>query len=462
MSQSTAEKFLENSSSKSFDTAHSDRIQRRNDKYTVAFENSKRKFYNLENTKKKANLIQWYAIENLDQHLVTFETNFIANGGQVRWANTIEEAQQEIWKIINDSDTSSIIKSKSTTLSEIELTNFLEKKKITVLESDLDDYISVLSNQRNNNNKSIPQPINLTDVGAVLQKKFDLPQDATADMVALKLRELLQSQYTNASISITGANFLIADTGSVALSENQGNERLITTFPKIHITVVGIEKVLPTLQDLTIFWPLLASHATGQNQTVYNTLLSGPRKEGETDGPEQMYVILLDNGRTDLLKKKEQRQALYCIQCGACLHACPVYKLVELDTSKPQQQTPLDALLLPHKKGMQDFKKTAHLSTLCGKCSEVCPVSIDINKLLLENRREAVAEKQTPSSEEKIWNTYTKVVKKRTWLDFFGGKFKNFILKNFFKKAWGEERALPEFTKKSFATQWKEEQKEKE
>lgn len=462
MPQSIADKFLEESSAKSFDLSHRDIITNNIDKYNAAFEKGKSKFHDLENSKKKANLIKWNVIENLDTYLSAFETNFTANGGKVLWANNAEEARQEIWKIIQNKKAKSVIKSKSMATEEIHLNDFLEKNGIEAIESDLGEYIIQLLGHKPYHFVTPAMHLSLDEIAKLFHEKFETPLDATAEELTMKARELLRDKYTTADIGITGANFLIAETGSIAITENEGNARLTTAFPKIHIAIVGIEKLIPTIKDLDLFWPLLASHGTGQNLTVYNTLLSGPRKEFETDGPEEMYVILLDNGRTDLLAKKEQRQGLYCIRCGACLNVCPIYQNIGGHTYETTYQGPIGSLISPHLSGMKEFKHLSNASTLCGKCTEVCPVSIDISKMLLLNRRDAVEEGLNPPSEEKIWNAYTKAVKKRSWIDFFGGGFKNFIARNFFKKAWGDKRELPKFAKKSFTQQWKEEQKHKE
>lgn len=462
MPQSPADKFIEESSNISIDMRHRKIIHNNIDKYQIAFEKGKSKFYNLENSKKKANLIKWKAIENLDRYLSEFESNFTKNGGKVIWANDAEEARQEIWKIIEKHGVESVIKSKSMATEEIELNDFLQKQGLAPVESDLGEYIIQLLGQKPYHFVTPAMNLSLSDIAKLFHEKYDTPLEATAEQLTLKARELLRDKYTAADLGITGANFLVADTGSIAITENEGNARLTTTFPKIHIAIVGLEKVIPSIQDLDLFWPLLASHGTGQNLTVYNTLLSGPRKENELDGPDEMYVILLDNGRTDLLEKKEQRQGLYCIRCGACLNACPIYQNIGGHTYGTTYQGPIGSLITPHLKGMKDFKHLSDASTLCGKCTEVCPVNIDIQKMLLLNRRDAVVEGLAPASETKVWNTYTKAVKKRKWLDFFGGKFKNFVIRFFFKKKWGNNRELPTFPPKSFTAQWKEQQKNKD
>lgn len=462
MPQNIATKFIKDSSAKSFDLRHREIISHNMAKYNASFEAGKLKFFNLENTKKKANLIKWRTIENLDRYLVDFEANFIANGGKVIWANDAEEARQEIWKIIERHNAKTVIKSKSMATEEIEINSFLKTKGIEPTESDLGEYIVQLLDQKPYHFVTPAMHLSLEQIAQLFHEKFGTPPDATAEQLTMKARELLREKFTSADVGITGANFVVADTGSIAITENEGNARLTTTFPKVHISVVGIEKVIPSITDLDLFWPLLASHGTGQHLTVYNTLLSGPRKENETDGPEDMYVILLDNGRTNVLEKKEQRQGLYCIRCGACLNVCPVYQNIGGHTYQTTYQGPIGSLISPHLQGMKDFKHLSYASSLCGKCTEVCPVGIDIQKMLLLNRRDAVQENLSTSAEQRFWKGFIFAIKKRKWMDLFGGKFKNFLMRNFFKKAWGENRELPHFPDKSFAKQWKEQQKNKD
>ncbi|MCS3556014.1 MULTISPECIES: LutB/LldF family L-lactate oxidation iron-sulfur protein [Sphingobacterium] len=462
MSVSSADKFLKESATKSFDSKHRDIINYNIDKYTIAFEKGKSKFVNLENSRLEANLTKWRAIENLDKYLLEFESKFIARGGKVIWANNAEEARQEIWKIMERNNAKSVIKSKSMASEEIELNHFLENKGIEALESDLGEFIIQLLDQKPYHIVTPAMHLSLADIAQLFNERFGTPLEATAEELTMKARELLREKYKTADIGISGANFLIADTGSIAITENEGNARLTTAFPKIHIAIVGIEKILPSINDLDLFWPLLATHGTGQNLTVYNTLLSGPRQAYESDGPEEMYVVLLDNGRTNLLAQKDQRQGLYCIRCGACLNVCPIYQNIGGHTYETTYQGPIGSLISPHLSGMKEFKHLSYASSLCGKCTEVCPVGIDIQRMLLLNRRDSVAEDLSPAIEKKAWKGFTYLIQRRKLIDLFGGKIKNFFISKFFKKTWGNNRQLPKIADKSFSKQWKEQQKNKD
>jgi L-lactate dehydrogenase complex protein LldF len=395
-------------------------------------------------------------MENLDKLLPEFESNFQKKGGKVIWANDIEEAQNEILQIIRKAGAKTVIKSKSMATEEIHLNEFLEKNHIETLESDLGEYIVQLLGQKPYHIVTPAMHLSKEDIAKLFNEKFNTPLDSTPEQLTMKARELLREKYTSYDVGISGGNFLIADSGSIALTENEGNARLTTTFPKIHIAIVGIEKIIPTINDLDLFWPLLSSHGTGQNLTVYNTILGGPRQGNETDGPEEMYVILLDNGRTNLLAQKDQRQALYCIRCGACLNACPVYKNIGGHTYETTYSGPIGSIITPHMAGMKEFKHLSYASSLCGKCTEVCPVKIDIHKMLLLNRRDSVEQGLSPFSEKMGWKGWKIGMLKRKTMDMMGGKFKNLMLRNFFKKSWGKHRELPEVAEKSFSEQWKE------
>lgn len=425
------------------------------DKYDAAVEAGLTQFHHIENAKRRAHLIKWKVMENLDKLLPEFEANFVRKGGKVIWANDAQEARDEIWKIIEKVGARTVVKSKSMTTEEIELNAFLEKKGIRTVETDLGEYIVQLLGQKPYHIVTPAMHLSLQDIAALFHEHFGTPADASAQQLTLKARELLREQFLTADIGITGGNFLIADTGSVAITENEGNARLSTTFPKIHIAIVGIEKIIPSLTDLDLFWPMLATHGTGQRMTVYNTVIGGPRREEEPDGPEEMYVVLLDNGRSDLLAQKEQRQGLYCIRCGACLNGCPIYKNIGGHAYDTTYSGPIGSLITPHLRGMAEFKHLSYASSLCGKCSEVCPVRIDIHRMLLLNRRDAVANGITTRTEKIMWKGFTLAMTRRRLVDFFDGRLKNLLLRLFFKRSWGKRRTLPRIAKKSFSETWK-------
>jgi len=456
----TAEDFIANAEVKAFDLKHRTIINHNIGKYDAAVARGISRLTNLENAKRKAHVIKWKVMENLDKLLPEFEANFQRRGGKVIWANDAEEAQKEILNIIQKAGAKTVVKSKSMVTEEIHLNEFLTENNIESLETDLGEYIVQLLGQKPYHIVTPAMHLSKEDIAKLFNERFGTPIDATPEQLTLKARELLRAKYVHADVGITGANFLIADSGSIAITENEGNARLCTTFPKIHIAIVGIEKMIPSIADLDLFWPLLSTHGTGQNLTVYNTILSGPRQPNETDGPEEMYVILLDNGRTNLLSQKDQRQALYCIRCGACLNACPVYKNIGGHTYETTYSGPIGSIITPHMQGMDDFKHLSYASSLCGKCSEVCPVKIDLHKLLLLNRRDSVKENLNPIKEHWGWALWKRGMLSRKLTDYFGGSTKNFLLRFLFKGTWGHLREMPKVAPKSFSQQWQEKNKE--
>jgi L-lactate dehydrogenase complex protein LldF len=451
-----AEEFLTDAENKAFDTDHRRIINYNIGKYDTAVARGLSRIINMDNAKRRGHVIKWKMMENLDKVLPEFEANFQKRGGKVIWANDAAEANREVLNILKRVNAKTIVKSKSMVTEEIHLNEFLESNNIESIETDLGEYIVQLLGQRPYHIVTPAMHLSKEDIAKLFNERFGTPIDATPEQLTLKARELMREKYLQADVGITGGNFLIADTGSVAISENEGNARLTTSFPKIHIAIVGIEKIIPSITDLDLFWPMLAGHGTGQNLTVYNTILSGPRQPNETDGPDEMYVILLDNGRTNLLAQKDQRQGLYCIRCGACLNACPVYKNIGGHTYNTPYSGPIGSIITPHMAGMKEFKHLSYASSLCGKCTEVCPVKIDIHKMLLLNRRDAVDSGFVTSAEKWGWKMWTRGMLSRKTEDFFGGKMKNFFLKTFFKKTWGHYKQLPDVAEKSFAKQWEE------
>jgi L-lactate dehydrogenase complex protein LldF len=213
-------------------------------------------------------------------------------------------------------------------------------------------------------------------------------------------RRVLREKYIRADIGLTGANFDIAETGMISITENEGNARLTAALPKTMISLLGIEKILPRLEDLALFLPMLATMGTGQALTCYNSLYGGPRQPGEPDGPEEFHVVLLDNRRTELLADGEQRDALHCIRCGACLNVCPIFRNVGGHTYHTTYSGPIGSVITPHLRGLQDWKHLSFASSLCGACTETCPVKINLHHHLLHNRRNA--SRQKPSALEKV------------------------------------------------------------
>lgn len=447
--------FLAKSQVKAGDLEHKRKISFNIDKYDAAVVKGKQQFANLELARQKAKNVKWKAIENLDKHLEDFEKNFTARGGRVIWAETAEDAQDAILSICKAKNTRQVVKSKSMVTEEIHLNDFLEKNHITSVETDLGEYIQQLDGEAPYHIVTPAMHKSKEDVARLFHNKLGVEPNLSPEELTQVARIKLRDKYVTSEVGITGGNFLIADTGSVCVSENEGNARLSASFPKTMIAIVGIEKVLPSINDLSLFWPLLATYGTGQQVTVYNTIFSGPRSADETDGPEEMYVILLDNGRTNLLMK-EVRESMYCIRCGSCLNVCPVYKNIGGHAYGTTYSGPIGSVITPHLKGTDEYKHLSQASSLCGNCTEVCPVKINIHEMLLENRHIAVKDGHGTLAEKMAWKAWKIAMLNKKLLNVANSNIKNKVANQLFKDSWVNKRTELRFPKRTFSQMWKE------
>lgn len=415
-----------------------------------AYKRGKLQFADLETTRKIAKNIKWRAIENLHVYLREFEARFTANGGKVIWAEDTQQALDAIMEICKKNAVKSVVKSKSIVTEEIHLNQFLAKNHIEVLETDLGEYIQQLDGEAPYHIVSPSLHKSKEDVAKLFHEKLDVLPGLSPEELTLVARSKLRKKYGTAQIGITGINFILSDIGGIAVTENEGNAWLSASAPKIHIAITGIEKVLPSVDDLPLFWPLLATHGSGQRTTVYNSIYTGPKKQEEVDGPEEMYVILLDNRRSHLLADPAARESLYCIRCGACLNVCPVYKNIGGHAYGTTYSGPIGAVISPFLSGEAEFQHLSFASSLCGACTEVCPVHINLDKLLLNNRRHAVEHRLTSPSEKLGWKIWQRISQNRFLMNRPGGSVKTFLVNKLFRKLWGNRRILPAFKEKTF------------
>ncbi|HZI54989.1 MAG TPA: LutB/LldF family L-lactate oxidation iron-sulfur protein, partial [Chitinophagaceae bacterium] len=397
-----ASDFKAKSTTKAADKNHRRTINFNIGKYNAVVPLGKQQFSELELARERAKNVKWKAIETLDQQLEMFEATITNRGARVIWAEDASEALEAIGKICIEKKCKTLVKSKSMVTEEIHLNDYLEKKGIQSIETDLGEYIQQLDGEPPYHIVTPAMHKSKEDIAKLFAEKLGTDPKLTPEQLTLVARDILREKYREAEVGITGANFIIADTGAIAVTENEGNARLSCSMPKTHIVVVGIEKVIPSITDLALFWPLLATFGTGQKITSYNTIISGPRQSNETDGPDEMYVILLDNGRTNILANEKQRESLYCIRCGACLNACPVYKNIGGHTYAATYSGPIGSVITPHLKGMNEWKHLSYASSLCGNCTQVCAVKINLHELLLENRHEAVEDGNAEFSEKMV------------------------------------------------------------
>ncbi len=451
----TVADFLAKSTIKAADKDHRRKINFNIGKYNAVVPQGKQQFTDVLLARERAKNIKWKAIETLDQQLETFETALMKRGGKVIWAEDTQQALEAIGKICSEKNCKTLVKSKSMVTEEIHLNEFLEKQGIESVETDLGEYIQQLDGEPPYHIVTPAMHKSKEDVARLFAEKLGTDPKATPEQLTGTARKVLREKYVQAEVGVTGANFIVADIGGIAVTENEGNARLSCAFPKTHIVVVGIEKVIPSLNDLALFWPLLSTFGTGQKITVYNTIITGPRQANETDGPEEMYVILLDNGRTSILANEKQRESLYCIRCGACLNACPVYKNIGGHSYGATYSGPIGSVITPHLKGLGDWKHLSYASSLCGNCTEVCAVRINLHELLLENRHESVEEGHGAFSEKIAWRMWKQGMLRRKWMNIAGSGTKNWVV-NGLVKGWKQHRSKMEFPPKSFNQLWKE------
>ncbi|NTS40866.1 iron-sulfur cluster-binding protein [Flavisolibacter sp. BT320] len=451
--QSTS--FVAKSTIKAADREHRRKINFNISRYNAVVPNGKQQFTDVHLAREKAKNLKWQAIGSLDKQLESFEEKITSRGAKVLWAETADDALEEILKICKVKACTTLVKSKSMVTEEIHLNKFLEKNGIESVETDLGEYIQQLDGEPPYHIVTPAMHKSKEDVARLFNNKLGTDPGLNPSQLTLVAREKLREKYTAAQVGVTGANFIIADTGAIALTENEGNGRLSCAWPQTHIVIVGIEKVIPSLTDLSLFWPLLSTYGTGQRVTSYNSIISGPRQEGESDGPEEMYVILLDNGRTNILANPKSRESLYCIRCGACLNACPVYKNIGGHAYETTYSGPIGSVITPHLKKMNDWKHLSYASSLCGNCTEVCAVKINLHELLLENRHEAVEEGAAAMTERVAWKFWKTAMMSRRLMNTGSGKMKSWAVSSFVKD-WSRHRADLQFPAKSFNQQWKE------
>jgi len=431
-------------------------------KYSVSRCGQERKYQDWAAARQAAAETKWEAVNHLDKHLLQFAEKLEARGGKIFWASNSAEARDYVLRICEEKKARCIVKSKAMTAEEIHLNAALEKVGYEVVESDLGEYIVQLRKEAPYHFVFPAMHLSRGEIKELFDREVgDVPSDSPEDLTMVA-RRVMRKKYCEADIGISGANFAIAETGMISITENEGNARLTTSLPKVHIAIMGIEKVLPRLEDLALFLPMLGTAGAGQALTCYNSMIGGPRQPGECDGPEEFHVVLLDNHRTRLLADPEQRDALHCIRCGACLNVCPIFKNIGGHSYGTTYQGPIGSVITPHLRGLQDWKHLSGASSLCGACTATCPVKIDIHHHLLHNRRNAAQQK--PRWWEKLAfkaagillnspRLYAVVTK----LSRFGQFFHPLILGGPLDPAqvWTKTRDLPELPAETFRDWWK-------
>ncbi len=343
----------------------------------------------LEALRERAHAIKMEVIDDLEGHVARFTAALEARGGHVHFARTAEEASTYIAEVCRRSGAKLAAKSKSMATEEIGLNEALEAVGVKPVETDLGEYILQLAGEHPVHIVAPAIEKTAAQVAELLSRAGGEPVPAELEALTAEARRQLRETFLAADVGITGANFGVSSTGSICLVTNEGNGRLVSSIPRVHIALMGMERLVPTTADLAVLLKLLARSGTGQKLTVYTTLLTGPRRVGEEDGPEEMHVVILDNGRSNLLRGR-YREMLACIRCGACLNVCPVYRKSGGGAYGPVYSGPMGAVLIPLLVGLERAPSLPHASSLCGACTDACPVKIPLHELLLDLRRDLV------------------------------------------------------------------------
>ena len=362
----------------------------------------------VEALRERAHTIRMQVIDDLETHLERFSASFRQHGGHVHMCATAEEASATLRRICVEAGAKLVAKSKSMLSEEIGLNETLEEEGIQVVETDLGEYIIQLGGEHPVHIIAPAIEKTAADVAALLSRVDGTAIEPELEPLARAARRQLRRVFEQADVGITGANFAVCDTGSICLVTNEGNGGLVTSLPRVHVALLGMERLVPTLDDLAVLLQLLARSATGQTLTTYTRLLSGPRREGEQDGPAEQHVVIVDNGRTNL-RRGRYKEMLACIRCGACLNVCPIYRKAGGGSYGPVYSGPMGAVLVPLLRGLERAPDLPHASSLCGACTAACPVKIPLHELLLDLRRDLVGEGVAPLRERvafSLWSLF--------------------------------------------------------
>jgi L-lactate dehydrogenase complex protein LldF len=365
--------------------------------------------------RERARAIKDRTLAELDQHLEALEQSVQARGGHVHWADDGPQACRIIANLVNQRGATKVVKSKSMTSEEIDLNHTLAAAGVEVVETDLGEYIIQLAGHRPSHIVAPAIHLSGSDVAAILSKPAGQRLPAEREVLAGFARQALRQKFAEAQVGISGANFAIAETGSIVLVTNEGNGRLTSALPKCHIALMGMEKVIPKLSDLPYFLKVLARAATGQKLSIYTQLITGPRRPGELDGPEEFHLVILDNGRSRILGGP-LRESLFCIRCGACLNACPIYRSVGGHSYGGVYAGPIGAVLTPLYDGLAANHHLPHASSLCGACQAACPVKIQIPEMLIRLREQLHHEPGQSSKLESLAYRFWARTLKSPWL----------------------------------------------
>lgn len=417
---------------------------------------SQQQYQDYELARSRAAYLKTQTMERLDEYLLSFEQQFTQKGGKIIWAEDASQVQNAVLDILQNEGLKEVVAGKSVIAEELGLYAALANKGIHLKYSSLEDSLLRLKQGKRYHMNS---PLLHLSADEIHNSPAHLSEESADKKGILSvLSKDLRKIYRPSQVNICEADFLVADAGGISISENEGDTSMASAFSKIQIVLAGIERVLPSLDDLDLFWSLLAHNRSAQVLCNYNTLYLSPKRPEEQDGAELLYLILVDNGRSDLLANPSKRQSLNCIRCGACESVCPVLQQVG---ESPYQNTyagPIGAVITPQVKGLKDFQHLSQASTLCGACKSVCPVKIDLPKLLLENRRQAVEESKVSRQEKSKVAWWRYLMSSANNFSLWRKRFSHLVLGQFSRTP---SSASPKAAQQSFSKQWKKQQKNK-
>ena len=404
--------------------------------------------------------VKTHALTRLHHYLVEAEARLTENGARVHWAETADDALAVLEGIVTRVGARTVVKGKSMLSEELEVNRHLEGLGVRAVETDLGEYIIQLLGEPPSHIVGPAIHKSLEACRELFHQRLGTELDASPDALAAAAREALRKEFLEADVGISGGNFLAADTGTLALIENEGNIRLSTSLPRVHVAFVGIEKVVPRLEDLAGLLQITPRAATGQPIGNFVSLIQGPRRDGEEDGPDEVHVVLVDNGRTTLLADDTAWEALRCVRCGACLNVCPVYRQTGGHAYGWTYSGPIGAIIAPGLLGLSRAMPLPQASSLCGACADVCPVRIPIPELLLHWRRRAVDEGLAPAGEGLGARAYAAVATRPRLFSAAGVALRRTPWKKTGRalpvlSGWLQERAAPEPSPRSFRQLWK-------
>lgn len=418
--------------------------------------------------RQRARQIKDETLANLHEHLQTLEASVQARGGHVHWADDGAAACRIIVDLIRQRGATRVVKSKSMTTEEIHLNPALEAAGIQTVETDLGEYIIQLAGHRPSHIVGPALHLSAKEVAEILSVPAGRPLPVDREGLAAFARQQLRQKFAEAEVGISGANFAVAETGTIVLVSNEGNARLTTALPKMHIAIMGMEKVIPKLADLPYFLKVLARAATGQKLSVYTSIITGPRRAGETDGPEEFHLVILDNGRSRILGSP-LRESLFCIRCGACLNACPIYRSVGGHAYGGVYAGPIGAVLTPLYDGLADNHHLPHASSLCGACQAACPVKIQIPELLVKLREQMHDEPRLKGRLESLVYRLWAYTLRQPWLYRWSTWFASRTLGRWYRghpwlkrlpgklHGWTQQRDFPAPSPRRFRDWWEQE-----